>query len=159
MKFWPLNPYYKRSDWKTWLAESFSEAPTSSFKIKKIPAAEVCWNGAKLNYVHPPMVFSKIFDRSIYVIATWNSWEKIKSTYHVSKIHVSWLVKNGKIVFSKLTWQISLSVSGKQVSWQANTWPLLAFLSQIFRYFPAFQVAIFVEISCTLFLGKCLMDS
>ena len=28
MKFWPLNPYYKRFDWKTWLSERFSEAPT-----------------------------------------------------------------------------------------------------------------------------------
>ena len=27
LKFWP---YYKRSDWNTWLAESFSETPTST---------------------------------------------------------------------------------------------------------------------------------
>ena len=35
MKFWPLNPYYKRSEWKTWLAESFSETPTSKLYNKK----------------------------------------------------------------------------------------------------------------------------
>ena len=28
MKFWPLNPYYKRSDWKTWPSQIFSEALT-----------------------------------------------------------------------------------------------------------------------------------
>ena len=33
-------------------------------------AAEAYKNGAKLNYVHPPMVLSKISDRSIYRIAT-----------------------------------------------------------------------------------------
>ena len=35
VKFWPLNTYYKRSDWKTWLAERFSEALTSKLWNKK----------------------------------------------------------------------------------------------------------------------------
>ena len=35
MKFWPLNPYYKRSVWKTWLSERFSEALTSKLWNKK----------------------------------------------------------------------------------------------------------------------------
>ena len=137
MKFWPLNPYYKRSDWKTWLAESFSEAQHLSFKIKKKPNAKACRNGAKLNYVHPSMVSSKIFDRSIYVIATWNSREKIKWIIPHEQNHTPWLVKNSKTVFSKLTWQISLSVSGEQANRQANT-SRLAFLSQIFIYFLIF---------------------
>ena len=50
MKFWP-NPYYKRSDWKTWSAERFSEALTSKLWNKKIHAAEAYRNGAKLNYI------------------------------------------------------------------------------------------------------------
>ena len=67
MEFWPLNFYYKRSGWKIWLAEKFSEALTSKpwNKQKKIHAAEVYRNGVKLNYVHYPMVLSKIFNRSI----------------------------------------------------------------------------------------------
>ena len=112
----------------------------------------------KLNYVHPPMVLSKIFDRSIYIIATWNSQRKIKLTMPCEQYHQPWLVKNDKTVFGKLTQQISLSVSGEQVSRQANTWPL-AFLSQIFRYFLAFYVVILVEYPVLLFFGKCLMDS
>ena len=35
MKFWPLNSYYKRSDWKTWLADRFSEGLTSKLWNKK----------------------------------------------------------------------------------------------------------------------------
>ena len=60
-KFWPLDPYYKRSDWKIWLAERFSEAVTSKLWNKK---KQVYRNGAELNYIHQPMVLSKIFDRS-----------------------------------------------------------------------------------------------
>ena len=54
VKVWPLNPYYKRSDWKTWLAERFSEALTYKFGNKKIHTAEAYWNGVKLNYIHSP---------------------------------------------------------------------------------------------------------
>ena len=84
-----------------------------------------------------PQCLSKIFDRYLYVTATWNSHEKIKSTIPCEQNHVPWLVKNGKPVFSKLMRQIYFFVSGKQVSRQANTWPL-AFLPQIFKYFPVF---------------------
>ena len=44
-----------------------------------------------------------------------------------------------KTVFSKLTQQIYLSVSGEQASRQANTWPL-AFLSQILDTFQPFRL-------------------
>ena len=87
-----------------------------ALKLKKIPAAEAYRNGAKLNYVHPSLVLSKIFDRSIYVIATWNSQEKIKSAIPHGQNHTPWLIKNGKTFFSKLMQQISLSVLGKQVA-------------------------------------------
>ena len=116
MKFWPLNSYYMRSDWKIWLAKRFYEALTSKLWNKKIHAAEACRNGAKLNYVHPPMVLSKIFNRSIWGIAMWNSWEKIKLAIPCKENYVTWLVKNGKTVFSKLTRKISLSVSVEQAS-------------------------------------------
>ena len=80
MTFWPLNLYYRRSDWGTWLSETFPEALTSKlWNKKKIHAAEAYRNGAKLNYVNPPKTLSRIFDRSIYGIATWNSRERIKS--------------------------------------------------------------------------------
>ena len=46
----------------------------------------------------------------------WNSQEKIQSTIPCEQKYMVWLVKNGKIVFSKFTWKISLSVSGKQAS-------------------------------------------
>ena len=87
------------------------------------------------------MVLSKILGRSIHGIATWNSQEKIKLAISYEQNYVASLVKNGKTVFSKLTWTISLPVSGEQVSRQASAQPAV-FLSQNFRYFPAFQVAI-----------------
>ena len=125
----PLDPCYRRSDF---LLQHLS------FKIKKtyllLKLAEMEQNWITLT---PYIVLSKIFNRSIHVIATWNSQEKIKLTILHEQNHVPWLVKNDKTVFSKLMWQISLSVSGNQVSRQAKTW-LLAFLSQIFRYFPDF---------------------
>ena len=61
---------------KTLTSRNFLKLQHLSFKLKKIPATEPCRNGAKLNYVHPSMVLSKVFDRSIYVIAMWNSKEK-----------------------------------------------------------------------------------
>ena len=66
-----------------------------------------------MNYVHPPTVWWKIFDRSIQGIATWNSHEKIKSAIPREQNYAAWLVKNGKTVFSKLTQKISLPVSGE----------------------------------------------
>ena len=51
---------------------------------------------------------------------------------------------------------MSLSVSGKQASRQANTLPM-AFHSQIFSYFPV--EVILVEYPVLLFLGKSVMDS
>ena len=47
--FWALNSYYKRSNWKIWLAERFSKA--LSFEIKEIHATESYRNGVKLNCV------------------------------------------------------------------------------------------------------------
>ena len=34
-KFWPLNFYYNRCDWKTWRSKDFSEALTSKLWSKK----------------------------------------------------------------------------------------------------------------------------
>ena len=57
MKYWPLNSYYKRSDWEIWLAERFFEVLTSNlWNKKKIHTAEAYRNGVKLDYIHPPMV-------------------------------------------------------------------------------------------------------
>ena len=59
--------------------------------------------------------------------------EKLKSAIPREQNYVAWLVKNGKTVFSKLTWKIYLSVSGEQANRQASTWPGI-FLSRNFRY-------------------------
>ena len=63
LKFWPLNPCYKRSDWKNWVSERFSEAWT--FKLwnkRNACCCEACRNGVKLNY-YIYYGFIKIFDR------------------------------------------------------------------------------------------------
>ena len=65
---------------------------------------EMKWNWITFT---PPMVLSKIFDRSISGRATWNSQEKMKSVKPPEQNQVAWLVKSGKTVFSKLTQNIS----------------------------------------------------
>ena len=133
MKFWPLNSYYKRSIWKMWLAKSFSEALASKlWNKKKIHAAEAYRNEVKLNYVHPPYSFIK----NLWQIHLTDSHMKFTGKINSAipqQNYMAWLVKNGKTVFSKFTWKISLSVSGEQVSRQASTWPLV-FLSQILTF-------------------------
>ena len=59
IKFWPLNPYYKKSNWKTCLSKRFSEAVSPKLWHKKIHAAEAYRNGEKLKYyVHPGFYLS-----------------------------------------------------------------------------------------------------
>ena len=91
--------------------------------------------------------------KNIWRIHLRESHVKFMGKNKVGKM--TWLVKNGKSVFSKLMWKISLS---DQLRRRANTWPLV-FLSQVFRCFPVFQVVILVKYPVLFFLGKCLMDS
>ena len=124
-------------------------------KRKKIHATKAYKNGVKLNYVPSLVALSKIFDRSILGIATWNSPVKIKSAIPREPNYVGWFIKNSK--------QFSVNSRGKfiyqyQASRRANTGPLV-FLFQIFIYFPVFYVVILVEHPALFILGKCLMDS
>ena len=96
------------------------------------------------------MVLSKIFDRSIWGIATWNSWEKIKSAISHEQNHMAWLAKNSKTVFSKFPWNISLSVSGKQARKNlASSFPFSDFyiLSSLLSCY-------FSGTSCTFHFGQ-----
>ena len=104
--------------------------------------------------------FDKKSLRDIFIqgMATWNSWEKIKSAIPCEQNYTAWLVKYCKTVFSKLTQKISLLVSDEQASRQASPQPGV-FLSQNFRYFPSFQVVTLVKYTVLFVLGKCLMDS
>ena len=52
MKFWPLNSFIKRPDWKTYYEKDFLKLWHLSFKIKEIHAAEARRNAVKLNYVY-----------------------------------------------------------------------------------------------------------
>ena len=134
MKFWPLNPYYERSDWNIWLSERFSEALTSKLWNKEMHGAGAYTNRVKLNYVEPPMVLIKIFGGSIQGIARWNSWEKIKLAIPHEQSCVAWLVKNGKTAFSKLLLKFLCQYYASR---QSNTWPLV-FVFQIFKYISPF---------------------
>ena len=96
------------------------------------------------------MVLSQIFDRAIQEIATWNSWEKIKSAIPREQNHTAWLVKNGESVFSKFTRKISLSVSGEQASKHlASSFPF-----SDFYILSTFVGSYFSGISCTFHLGQ-----
>ena len=126
-----------------------------NFEIKKNTYCRSLLKWSEIESYSPPMVLSKISDRSIQGIATCNSQEKIKSAIPREQSYTTWLVKNSNTVFSILTLKISLSVSGKQ----ASKCSPCSFLSQEFRYFPAFLVAILVKYTVLFVLGKCLMDS
>ena len=114
MKFWPLNPYEKRSEWKTQLSERFSEALTSKLWNKK----NVCWRSlqkwAEIELCSTPYDFIK----NLPHIFLKDSHRKFMGQNEVHNTSVqncmTWLVKKGKTVFSKVTLKISLSVSGKQ---------------------------------------------
>ena len=139
VKFWPLNPYYKRSNWKTKLAERYSEVVTSKLWNKKIHI--YCQSLPKWSEIELYSLYGMIKslwhihsrDRHVEFTGKNTTWSAIPREQN----HVAWLVKNDKTVFSKLTWKISLSVSGKQASRQASARPG-AFLSQNFRCFPYF---------------------
>ena len=65
--------------------------------------------------------------------------------------------------WSKLAKQFSVNSQRKficqyQASRQASAW-LAVFVSQNFKYFPAFKLVILVKYIVLFVLGKCLMDS
>ena len=111
-------------------------------QLKNLTIRKIFWssntkayrNGAKLNYIHSPMVLSKFFDRSIQGIATWNSREKIKLAIQHDQNYGAWLVKDGKTVFRNSDGKFRCQY---QVSRQARA-RLAVFPSQNFRYFSAF---------------------
>ena len=68
-----------------------------------------------------------------------------------------------RFYWPKTAEQFSVNLRGKflcqyQASKQAIIWPGI-FLSQNFRYFPAFQVLILVKYTVFFVLGKCLIYS
>ena len=58
-KFWPSNPYYRRSDWKTWLSERFSEALTSKLWSKKNTCCQSLWKWSEIGLYSPLYGFIK----------------------------------------------------------------------------------------------------
>ena len=103
-----------------------------------------------MNYIHPTVVLSKIFYRTIQGIATWNYQEKIKSGKPREQNYAAWLVKNRKAVFSKLMRKIPLSVTGKQASKHlASSFPFSHFyiLSSCWGCY-------FSRIPCTFYFGQ-----
>ena len=98
--FWPLNPYYKISDWKTWLAESFPETPTSKLQNKrkylllKLAEMEQNW------IMFTPYCFIK------------NLWQ-----IHLHNSHVKFTEKN-KV--DNATWAKSPALIGQK--WQNSFW-------------------------------------
>ena len=119
MKFWPLNPYYKRSDWKTLLAERFSEVLTSKLWNKK---NTYCWSLSKWSEIElysPPYCLIKNLWQNHGKDSHVEFTGKNKSRqYHVSKI--MWLD------WSKMAKQFSVNSRGNflcqyQASREAST--------------------------------------
>ena len=99
------------------------------------------------------MVLSKISDRSIQGIATCNSQEKIKSAIPCEQSYN--LIGQKQQHSFQYTHTENFFVSIRQ----AGKCSPCSFLSQEFRYFPIFPVAILVKYIVLFLLGKCLMDS
>ena len=149
MKCWSLSLYYKRSDWKSWLSERFSETLISKLRNKKNTCRRSLQKWSNIELYSSPMVLLKIFDRSIYGIATWNSQEKIKVG------NTTW-GKVARLDWSKMPKQFSLnsrkilSVSGNQVSkYLVSSFPFSDFyiLSSLLGCY-------FSGISCAFHFGK-----
>ena len=83
-------------------------------------------------------------------IKRWVPHLKIKSAIPREQNYAAWLVKNRKAVFSKLTWKIPLSVTGKQVNKHlASSFP--------FSYFYILSSCLgcyFSGKSCTFHFGQ-----
>ena len=136
MTFWPLDPYHKSPDSKTWLTESFSEALPYKLSNKKNYMSPKL-REMKLNwiFIHPYWFQQKSSTASSTGEPHEIHGEKIQQ-YHVSKIM--------RFYWSKTAKQFAVNSYGEslylyQASRQARTWPL-GFLSHIFRYFLALQV-------------------
>ena len=152
-------PFVKPCGWQifvflqpTWYQERSSLSASRTFqpqgvkqkktqKIKKNTYCQSLPSEMEQNWIiftPPPLQFVK---KSLTDPFTRDShmefMGKIKSAIPHEQNYAAWLVKNGKAVFSKLMCKISLSVSGQQASWQPSARPGV-FLSQNFRYFPAF---------------------
>ena len=116
MKFWPLNPYYKRSDWKTLLAERFSEVLTSKLWNKK---NTYCWSLSKWSEIElysPPYCLIKNLWQNHWKDSHVEFTGKNKSRqYHVSKI--MWLD------WSKMAKQFSVNSRGQFLcQYQVSRW-------------------------------------
>ena len=98
MKFWPLNPYYKRSNWTNLTSRKIFWSLTSKLWNKKIHTAEAYWNGAKLNYIQPPPPYGFIK----------NLWQ-----IHSKDSHMEFMGKN-KV--GNTTWTELCSLVGQK--WQ-----------------------------------------
>ena len=139
MKFWPLNPFHKRSDWKTWLSERFSEALTSKLWNEKeymLPKlTEMEWNWI--------MFFPYGFIKNLWQIHLRNRHVKFTGKHKVGNTMWGKLrnligEKQKKTVFSKPTQKTFLSVSGKQASRQAGK-QVLGLLFSYLRFLDTFQ--------------------
>ena len=112
-------------------AERFSEALTSKLWNKKTHAAKAYKNRAKLN-MFTPYGFIKNLQQIHLKDSHIMKFMRKNKAIPCDQNNMAWLVKNCKTAFSKLT-KIYLPVSGKQMSRQASTQPLVL-LSQIFTY-------------------------
>ena len=89
MKFWLLKSYYKRSNWKIWLAERFSEALTSKLWNKKNTCCRSLQKWSEIELYSSPYGFIKnlpqIHLRDNHVKFTGKNkvgnttWEKLRS--------------------------------------------------------------------------------
>ena len=116
MKFWPLHPYYERSDWKTWLSERFSEVLTSKLWNKKNTYCQSLPKWSEIELYSLPYGFIKI----LWQIHTGDSHVEFTGKNKVG--NTTWpklwclIGQRWQNSFQKLTRKISLSVSGEQAS-------------------------------------------
>ena len=106
MKFWPLNFYYNRSNWKIWLPEKFSDALTSKLWNKKNTCCGNLQKWSEVELYSPSYGFIKnlqqIHLRDSHMKFTG---KKLSQQHHVSQIM--------RLDWSKTAKQFSVNSRGK----------------------------------------------
>ena len=138
MKFWTLNPYYKRCDWKTWLSQTLFEALHRQYMLPKLTEIEQNWI-----MLIPPWLYQESSTDPFTRQPREIHGKKLRWQYHMSKFT--------RLNWSKTAKQFSVNSRGKfTCQYQARRREG----KQAFGLYPLSSSLYFSEISCTFHFGQ-----
>ena len=138
MKFWTLNPYYKRCDWKTWLSQTLFEALHGQYMLRKLTEIEQNW----IMFI-PPWLYQESSTDPFTGQPREIHGKKLSWQYHMSKFT--------RLNWSKTAKQFSVNSRGKFIcQYQARRQEG----KQAFGLYPLSSSLYFSEISYTFHFGQ-----